>query len=307
MANRIVSLGECMVELSPASQSAQFRRAFSGDTFNTAWYLRKCLPPDWAVDYVTAVGADAISDRMVAFIQGEGIGTRHVARHPGRTVGLYLIELQNGERSFVYWRGESAARLLAQDRATLDIALAGVGLVYFSGITMAILSPQDRTTLLAAIAAARLQGARVAFDPNLRPRLWANADEMRNVIMQAAGHADLVLPSFDDEAAHFGDADTMATAERYCASGTQTVVVKNGAGEILASNDGAITRWTPPAVTDIVDTTAAGDSFNAGFLASQLAGNSIDQALKDGSALAAKVIAGQGALVKTNRSPGNRA
>jgi 2-dehydro-3-deoxygluconokinase len=302
MTKRIVSLGECMVELSPAGLPDQFRRAFAGDTFNTAWYLRKSLPPDWAVDYVTAVGGDALSDHMVAFMQAEGIGTRHVLRSPGRTVGLYLIELQNGERSFVYWRGESAARHFAQDRGFLDAALAGAGLVYFSGITLAILPPQDRMTLLSAIAAARLQGARVAFDPNLRPRLWFNPDEMRKVIMKAAGHADLVLPSFDDEADHFGDANTGETAARYCASGARTIVVKNGAGEILVSHDGVITRWTPTAVDQIVDTTAAGDSFNAGFLASQLAGNSMDQSLKDASALAAKVIAGRGALVQTDRS-----
>jgi 2-dehydro-3-deoxygluconokinase len=300
MNTRFVSLGECMVELSPTGQADQFRRAFSGDTFNTAWYLRRCLPADWAVDYVTAVGTDAISDRMIAFMAGAGVGTRHIARHSGRTVGLYLIELQDGERSFVYWRGESAARLLAQDRAELDHALHAAGFVYFSGITMAILSPPDRATLLAAIAAARLQGARVAFDPNLRPRLWPSTDEMRKVITEASGHADLILPSFEDEAVHFGDADPQATAARYHAGGAQTVVVKNGADEILASHDGAVTRWRPPAVARIVDTTAAGDSFNAGFLAQSMAGKSIDDALKYGSALAAKVIAGPGALVQTD-------
>jgi 2-dehydro-3-deoxygluconokinase len=294
---RIVSIGECMVELAPNADPGNFRMGFAGDTFNTAFYLRQLLPPKMQVDYLTALGTDSVSDRMLTMMAQAGIGTDHVARIPDRAPGLYLIELQDGERSFTYWRGQSAARLLASDPARLAAALAGAQLAYLSGITLAILSDSDRATLLHALRNFRGTGGQVAFDPNLRPRLWPSPDAMCAAIMQAAEISDLVLPSYDDEATFFGDADPDATLQRYTDAGVPDVVVKNGAGLVVARVAGHQIRFTPPPVAQIVDTTAAGDSFNAGFLSARLTGADADAALAQGAAIAARVIGARGALV----------
>ncbi len=95
---RMVFVGECMVELAP--EAGLYRRGFAGDTFNMAWYARK-LAPLWQVDYLSAIGTDAVSDEMAAFIAAAGIGTTHLARKASRSVGLYMISLHNGERSFL--------------------------------------------------------------------------------------------------------------------------------------------------------------------------------------------------------------
>ncbi|TKA96061.1 sugar kinase, partial [Cereibacter changlensis] len=116
MTQRFVALGEAMVEMAPTGEPGTFAMGFAGDTLNTAWYLRRALP-GWSVDYATCIGTDAVSDRMLGFLEDAGIGVGHVARLAERTVGLYLIELRDGERSFSYWRGQSAARLLARDPA----------------------------------------------------------------------------------------------------------------------------------------------------------------------------------------------
>ncbi len=143
--NRVVAIGECMVEMGPAAEPGLFRMGFAGDTFNTAWYLRRRLPAAWQVDYLSAIGTDGISATMAKFMEDAGIGTDHLARLPDATVGLYLIELKNGERSFAYWRGQSAARRLAEDDARLRAALSGASLAYLSGITLAILAaPRPR-------------------------------------------------------------------------------------------------------------------------------------------------------------------
>ncbi len=291
--NRVVCLGECMVELAPADVPGLFAMGFAGDTFNTAWYLRRRLPPGWQVDYVTAIGTDAVSDRFLSFAAAAGLGTAHIARRPDRTMGLYLIELTGSERSFAYWRGQSAARTLAQDPAALDAALQGAALAYLSGITLAILPPDDRATLLSCLAAHRDQGTRIAFDPNLRPRLWPDVATMRDAIMLAAQVADIVLPSFADEATHFADPTPQATIARYHSAGAIDVIVKDGENPILA---GSLTIPPTPA-PQVVDTTAAGDSFNAGFLAARLTGASLAQAVRAGADLAARVIGGRGALV----------
>lgn len=292
---RVLCIGECMVELAPAGIPGQYAMGFAGDTFNTAWYLRRCLPADWQVDFLTAVGTDSVSDRFLAFAQAAGVGTAHVARRTDRTLGLYLIELSGTERSFAYWRGQSAARTLAQDPAALDGALEGAALAYLSGITLAILPPEDRATLLHRLSAHRARGTRIAFDPNIRPRLWPDSATMRAAILQAAAVADTVLPSFSDEATHFGDTDPGASAARYRAAGAGEVIVKDGENPILA---GALTIPATPA-PKVVDTTAAGDSFNAGFLAARLAGASLPDAVRAGADLAARVIGGRGALVET--------
>ena len=294
----ILSIGECMVELS-ATGANKYSMGFAGDTFNAAWYLRRLLPPIWDVSYFTALGTDATSDDMIAFMNKSGINTSSIERLSGKTAGLYMIRLDNGERSFSYWRDTSAARQLAQDSDRLDTAMQSAGIVIFSGITMAILPPEGRDNLLGALARARADGCTIVFDPNLRPHLWLDTSVMCTEISRAAETADIVLPSFDDEKTFFGDNTPEDTAERYRDLGVGLVVVKNGGDEILVC-DGAndLLRFTPKRIEHPVDTTAAGDSFNAGFLSSLVAGDDIETAVRAGAALSAKVINHRGALVE---------
>lgn len=292
----VLCIGECMAELAPLDAPRDYRLGFAGDTFNTAWYLRQ-LRADAAVGYFSAVGTDPISLQMLAFMQNAGIDTGHIARQPGRSVGMYLITLQNGERSFSYWRDTSAARLLAEDTGAMTAAMGSADLVYFSGITLAILDAAGRTRLLAALGAARAKGKTVAFDPNLRPRLWQNADQMRATITQGAEVSDIILPSFEDEATHFGDADPDATANRYLAAGATCVIVKNGPDPVVFIDGPARGEVQVAPAKQVVDTTSAGDSFNAGFLATMGTDMPMADRITLASTVAGQVIGGKGALI----------
>ncbi len=106
---RLLCIGECMLELAPAGAPDTYRAGFAGDTFNTAWYARRLAPAGLEIAYMTAVGQDAVSDRLEDFTRAAGIVPEFI-RRPDRTLGLYMIELKDGERSFAYWRGQSAAR-----------------------------------------------------------------------------------------------------------------------------------------------------------------------------------------------------
>lgn len=297
MTGRFLAIGECMVELSPAG-AGLYRRGFAGDTFNTAWYARGLLPRDWQVGYATCIGTDAASDEMAAFMAEQGIDVSALRRVPDRTIGLYMISLEAGERSFSYWRGQSAARCLAQDPDWLAATLAGGDVIHFSGVTLAILPPEGRRALCEALSVARKAGAKIAFDTNLRPRLWEDAQTMREGLMRGAGVADIVLPSFDEESGLFGDRTPADTVTRYRDAGAEVVVVKNGAESLVghAPETGAFTH-APPRVADVVDTTAAGDSFAAGLLAGLATGQGIERSLDVATKLAARVIGATGALV----------
>lgn len=290
----IVSVGEAMVELSPEGPGL-LRRGFAGDTLNTAWYLRAVLPATASIAYVTTLGQDALSQAMQAFMQGAGIDTSAIRHHPDRVPGIYMIEREDGERSFTYWRDNSAARCLADDPAHLRRAFCDADLVYFSGITLAILPPDRRAAFIGAVQASL---ARVAFDPNLRPALWENAAQMRDWTQRAARIADIVLPGFDDEARWFGDATPAATARRYRKIGATEVMVKNAGGPMAAIGpDDRLLDLPVPQRVQPIDTTAAGDSFNAAYLAARLQGRDIATAAGEGHALAIRVIAHHGALV----------
>ncbi len=296
-AKTFISIGECMAELQAAGDSL-YRLGFAGDTLNTAWYLKALTDADHVdVEYLTAVGGDQLSQKMTAFLKANHIGVRFVREVPGRTVGLYLITLDGAERSFTYWRDTSAARLLADDADFLRAALAQAEVIYFSGITLAILSPGHRKNLLSVLREMKARGATIAFDSNIRRRLWPSAAVMRKALVEGYMVATLAMPTFDDDRAVFGDASPEECARRIAGYGVAEVVVKDGANPCLVSANGRLVQVTPGAVPAIVDTTGAGDSFSAGYLAARLAGRDPFQSAELAHRVAGRVIGSRGALL----------
>lgn len=296
MAKRIVSIGECMIEMS-GGEDRSYRLGYAGDTLNTAWYLRALLGQDWSVDYVTGLGEDRYSADIRAFLADNNIGTSHIQTIPNRRPGLYMIHQQGGDRHFTYWRDTSAAKLLADDKPALAKAVEGAELVYFSGITLAILAPRARGRLLGAIVKARDNGAKIAFDTNLRPTLWSSPRVMAGVLTAAASLCDIVLPTHSDEAPLFGDKSIDDTADRYLELGVEEVVVKDGKNEALIATASERVRIAPQPNATVIDATGAGDSFNGAYLAARLQGKSLREAAEAAHNTAGIVIAHKGALV----------
>ncbi len=303
---RIVCIGECMVELAHQGPS-MLQMAFGGDTSNTAVYIARLtrdLP--FAVDYVTALGEDAYSEAMLAFWEKESVGTGLVTRLPGRLPGLYTIRTDaSGERSFTYWRGEAAARELLRDGrdAVLADGLRGVDLIYLSGITLSILDDPQREALLDLLANARKAGAKVAFDSNYRSAGWPGVGTAKAWFGRLLGQADLALPTLDDERALGGDIDAAAVADGLHDLGVGEVVVKQGGAGCFLSADGRTSIVDAVLVDEVVDSTAAGDSFNAGYLAARLAGCVPEDAARLAHGLAGEVVRHRGAIIPIDAMP----
>lgn len=152
---RIALLGECMIELN-GTPFGDMQQSFGGDTLNTAIYLaRASQPTDIQVSYLTAMGQDPLSQQIIARWQQAGIDTSAVFIDQQRHPGLYLIQLdEHGERTFLYWRNDSAARYLMQhpQLPQLKQAVSDVDALYLSGISLAILPAADRQALLLWLA-----------------------------------------------------------------------------------------------------------------------------------------------------------
>ncbi len=287
---KFACIGEAMIELSTGG--AHPLVGVAGDTLNTAVYLKRNAP-DFEVDYITRLGSDPFSAQIRDFIDAQGVGTAGIETSEDRIPGLYAITTSgDGERSFTYWRGQAAAREMFQRGGGTDFSvLERYDGLYLSGISLAILPYAVRMALLEY-----LRGSKqiVAFDSNYRPRLWESETAAREVMAAYWARADIALPSLDDEMALFGETEAQVVA-RFGGYNGIGALKRGDAGPLSLGEAVGVRQY--PAAKQVVDTTAAGDSFNGAYLAAKLAGRAQVEALAAGHACAAHVVQHRGAIV----------
>jgi 2-dehydro-3-deoxygluconokinase len=286
-----------MIELARGNDG-RFSLSCGGDTFNTAIYLARA---GIDVGYATALGDDRYSERVLALAAAEGIGADLMLRVPGRVPGLYLVESgENDARSYSYWRDTAPARDLFElpDWGRIAEGLMAARMIYFSGITLSLYTNNGLGRFIAILELARKNGTRVAFDGNFRPKTWkGDLGRTRAVYIEALKRVDIALPAYDDEAVLWGDPSPEATVERLQAFGIGEIVVKNGPHGALVANDGGRELVPVTEVVEPLDTTAAGDSFNAAYLSARLSGEVPAAAASAGHRLAALKIRHRGAIM----------
>ncbi|EOG5748054.1 sugar kinase [Enterobacter roggenkampii] len=308
MSKKIAVIGECMIELS--QKGAEVSRGFGGDTLNTSVYIaRQVAPEALTVNYVTALGTDSFSQQMLEAWQSEHIDTSLIQRMENRLPGLYYIETDDtGERTFYYWRNEAAAKfwLESEDAAAICEALSTFDYLYLSGISLAILSPTSREKLLSLLRECRANGGKVIFDNNYRPRLWASREETQQLYQQMLQSTDIAFLTLDDEDALWGEKPVEDVIARTQAAGVSEVVIKRGAESCLVAITGEAAIEVPAvklAKEKVIDTTAAGDSFSAGYLAVRLTGGTPEAAAQRGHLTASTVIQYRGAIIPREAMP----
>ncbi len=299
---QIACIGECMIELSQLDLiTGQAHVGFAGDTLNTAVYLARLRG---GVSYLTNLGMDAFSTRMLEMFAGESLECGLIGRHTARLPGIYSIEVDaTGERSFRYWREASAARTLFSGVGPRLEDLDRFGVIYLSGITLAILPEPVRSDLIRHLSTLRHAGHQIVFDSNYRPRLWPDETTARAAFDAMWAVCSLALPSFDDEEKLYPGASCAEVMDRMAALGAPEIVLKNGAAGPLIRAEGQQGHIALPRAERVVDSTGAGDSFNAGYLAARLAGATPEAAAAAGHRLACHVIAHPGGVIPKSAMP----
>src|SRR5438874_1172212 len=298
--SKVACVGECMVELKQAD-GGLFSRGYGGDTLNTAVYLARL---GISVDYVTALGDDSLSDEMISGWTAEGVGTKRVARLPGKLPGLYMIQTDaKGERRFSHWRDSAAARSLMDLPQTPEIlnSMAGYDLIYLSAITLSLYGAEGRARLFAALKSARESGARFAFDTNFRARGWPDLDVARAVFQEAFAAADIVLASTEDLQPLYPGVTNEALLARV--PGAEVVLKLSEPASIVRLEGVPYPIKAKPVEAPVVDTTAAGDSFAAAYLAARLVGADPIEAARAGHRLAGVVVCHPGAIIPRAAMP----
>ncbi len=292
-----------MQELGPGA----IKQTFGGDTLNTAIYcarLADSLP--LKVDYVTAVGCDSFSEKMVRFWEQEGVGSNLVQMIAGERPGLYFIELDSfGERVFHYWRSDAAARKCFEYPGSEKILqqFSEYEAIYLSGISLAILTETSRSALIERLEELSKNGISIFFDCNYRSNLWESVSQATRFYEELYRISEIVFLTTEEVNILF-DGDTRYEAHnRLKEFGVMESVIKDGGRPCSIFTNEDIIEVPAKPVDQVVDTTAAGDSFSAVYMVARSFGCSPCDAAKMAHAIAAYVIRHKGAMAPVEDMP----
>ena len=292
----IYFIGECMVELR-AMSAATLHQSFAGDVYNSAVYLKRCFP-QVTTSVVTALGQDNLSNKMLERFESEQINTQLVFAHDTKVPGMYYIETdEHGERSFIYWRNDSAAKKVVDflDADALEQLSQG-DMFFFSGISLAIIEESAREDFWKVVKELKDAGVKIVFDPNYRARLWNSVEETKEQYHLAFTFADITLPGVEDLTTLYGVHSVEAVVEYLKPYQIEEIVVKNGPESVVTKEGDTLQSHTIIPVTNVVDTTSAGDAFNGVYLGARLSDKSISSAVQLAAKAAGTVIQQPGAI-----------
>ncbi len=290
----LISIGECMIELfseEPIEEADTFTRSLAGDSFNICVAAQRL---GTSSGYITRLGNDPFAAYLLNTWTSLGIDTSQIKTVEGFNAVHFVALMPDGDREFVYYRKGSAPTTLEPSDLDPDY-IGSAKVLHCSGIAQAI-SETARATVLSAARIAKERGAKVSYDPNYRHQLWGH-EEMREAAAELLPYVDYFLPnSSDDAPALIGSDDPFQMVERYREMGVPVVAVTRGAeGAVIGCEDRMIEipAYYPEGP---IDSTAAGDAFNGGFIHGMLNGMSVEDAGHLGTITAGLKLRQRGAV-----------
>lgn len=298
---KVLFVGEAMLELVNISQN-MLAKSYAGDVYNTSVYMKRAYPK-LSASFLSAVGQDLVSQEFVQKAKDEQVNTQAIGVSERHHLGTYMVVNDDtGERSFIYWRSDSAAKsmmstLSSEQNAFIQTEFGQQSVVFFSGITIAILHPSEREQFWELLERLQQAGALIVFDPNYRPALWESSSLAKQTIEKAFALSDWLMPGVDDFKALYG----MTTVDEcldFCQQfNFNELVLKQGEKSVHVVNGDGHSEFDIIKSNNVVDTTSAGDAFNGIYLGARLENASPKIATKLANYAASKVIETPGAIM----------
>lgn len=298
---KVLFVGEAMLELVNISQN-MLAKSYAGDVYNTSVYMKRAYP-NLSTSFLSAVGQDLVSQEFVQKAKDEQVNTQAIGVSEHHHLGTYMVVNDDtGERSFIYWRSDSAAKsmmstLSSEQNAFIQTEFGQQSVVFFSGITIAILHPSEREQFWELLERLQQAGALIVFDPNYRPALWESSSLAKQTIEKAFALSDWLMPGVDDFKALYG----MTTVDEcldFCQQfNFNELVLKQGEKSVHVVNGDGHSEFDIIKSNNVVDTTSAGDAFNGIYLGARLENASPKIATKLANYAASKVIETPGAIM----------
>jgi len=291
----VVSIGNMLVEVmradldEPLSEAGTFVGPFpSGDT---PIYIDTVARLGRAAGFIGAVGADGFGQCLLDRFARDGVDSSHVRVLQDHTTGVaFVAYFGDGSRNFIFHWRHAAAGQLGPDYVQPDY-FANARWLHLTGCNLAVCE-SSRQACLKAMACLP-SGARVSFDPNIRPEVLS-VEEIRDLCQPVVERADVVLPSLG-EAMMFTGADSDDEGCRQWAEAGKLVVLKQGpAGCTFYAGDTILP--VSGYVVEEVDPTGAGDSFSAGITVGLLEGMALGDLGKFANAVGALAVTEKGPM-----------
>jgi 2-dehydro-3-deoxygluconokinase len=293
--SKIITIGEPMA-LFVAEQSGsleevtQFARFVAGAEVNFSIGMSRL---GHEVTYITQLGGDPFGKNIEKFLRQNGIDTTYVTYEPKYFTGMqWKQKVEVGDPEVFSARKNSAASHMSVDTLK-DINWDDFDLIHLTGIPPA-LSSECRALVYKLIKEARVNGVQISFDPNLRPGLWSDQQEMIKVINDLACQADIVFPGIGEGKLLTGFENEADIAQFYHTAGVKTVVIKLGAKGAFTSSEGEQFYTEGFPVEKVVDTVGAGDGFAVGVVSAILEGQELEEAVRRGTAIGALAVMSPG-------------
>ncbi|HVA92021.1 MAG TPA: sugar kinase [Chloroflexota bacterium] len=259
----VIALGEALAEFMrpvvgvPLEAAGPFEGPFASGA--PANFADGCGRLGLSTGFIGTVGNDAFGRMFRARLGGDGVDLSCLATDPSRTTGTAFVTYRaDGGRDFLFHIKDAAA---GQVPSLDDRYFADARLVHITGSTLAS-GPAWHAACVRAATLGKQAGARISFDPNLRPELLggASAPEVAAPILTLT---DVVLPSEDELRLLTGIDDLEAGVQSLINRGVAMVILKRGlSGSTLFSADQRIDMGAEP--REERDPTGAGDAFAAG-------------------------------------------
>ena len=291
----VCSIGEAMIEISNIKNSL-YNQSFAGDTLNFCNYLDK---KKLNAFFLSAIGKSEINQSLLDFIRSKNISTKYIKQINQFEVGLYLIKNKdNGEKQFFYWRDESAAKQYFNNIDFLNLykELKNFDYIYFSGITLSIIHTSKLNNFIKLLKLLKSKKIKIVFDFNIRPSRW-NKKNLNIFLDSVLKFVDICFLSGEDMN-YWKNKNDIKSYEQIVRKYKlkHSIFRKNAKFTYVFLNK---TRYVfrNKLLKKVVDTSGAGDGFNAAYLSNFIVNNDPLLAIKAGSSLGSKIVMKKGAIV----------